>query len=381
MNPVFNLNKLPIHALVLKCTSAFWFLMKLMSWKVWTANRIFPTLPFYEWTLKKEVHVILFMFSLVLLVMLLAFPIKKWIIALLIVSEMASLSLDYMRWQPWEYQFLITFILYLFFKNKHYFIYVFLLLLASIYFYSGLHKLNAAFLNQTWKNVFLKPIFNISDDYFTNRWIYYSGYLLALFEIALGLGLIFLKNKKLVLIAIALMHLFLILILGPTGLNYNSIVWPWNLVMIFYMLLFLKKERELFIPLFFFKKSITILFIFFIWILPATHFFGFWDSYLSYKLYAGNTKKAIICLKLEDSTSNLKKYKSKNKQFIPCSDKNNDLIYINNWALKELNVPIYPETRVFKCLKDKLILQYPKSQISIFEYSYPKSILLSKEIL
>jgi hypothetical protein len=62
-------------------------------------------------------------------------------------------------------------------------------------------------------------------------------------------------------------------------------------------------------------------------VMPLFSFFGLWDSYLSASLYSGNTKQAHISV--QDGS-------------LPARTSISDL------SMKEMNVPAYPEERIFK---------------------------------
>jgi hypothetical protein len=162
-----------------------------------------------------------------------------------------------MRWQPWEYQYILIFLFFILSKNKKQFIQLTSLLFVATYFYSGLNKLNGGFLTSTWEHLILIKTFGISLKFIQNNlWIHYLGTLLALFEIFFGLGLLFFINKKIIVLLIAFMHL-LILILFGLVFNYNSIILPWNFGMILLLIvLFYNNNEQTISPLFFRKKLI-----------------------------------------------------------------------------------------------------------------------------
>jgi len=76
---------------------------------------------------------------------------------------------------------------------------------------------------------------------------------------------------------------------------------------------------------------------------PAFRWVNLWDSYLSFALYSGNQNQAYIYLS-DDTFERLPKElkghvyeESKNLNFIP----------VQEWSYGELNVPPYPEPRIF----------------------------------
>jgi len=79
--------------------------------------------------------------------------------------------------------------------------------------------------------------------------------------------------------------------------------------------------------------------------MPLFSFFGLWDSYLSATLYSGSTKSATLYIsetvkdKLPETT---RKLASKSGAHVTKG------ISVAAWSWEELNVPAYPEDRVFK---------------------------------
>jgi hypothetical protein len=231
--------------------------MKLISWKVWTQDRLFPLVPFWQWTQSKEVTWVLFGLSVGLLLFFSFLKPKIILIVLLLISEIGQLLLDQMRCQPWEYQFLLTTLFFVSFRKSETFKLLLLLLLSFTYIYSGLHKFNTGFLESNWGNLILKNIFGIEMLWKQNDLLYYGGYLIPFFETVFGLLLLFLKNKKNPIILLIFMHIGILLMLGPLGVNYNEVVWPWNILMPIFLYLIYKDQFLYKFPLSFFKLKLT----------------------------------------------------------------------------------------------------------------------------
>ena len=165
------------------------------------------------------------------------------------------------------------------------------------------------------------------------------------------------------------MHCLNLLILGPLGINYNQVIWPWNLAMIAYLyVLFISFP----VP-FFDLRYITVRWnnlVLICWgFLPTLYFFGWWDTYLSSMLYTGRVKQMVICLKnLNDTTAkSLELFYNTDYKNICNGDK---MIGVTSWALKELKVPVYPEKRVYLRIKESLIKKYPSIQIRFYLFTY-----------
>lgn len=162
------------------------------------------------------------------------------------------------------------------------------------------------------------------------------------------------------------MHLFIILLFGPTGYNYNNIIIPWNLAMIFMaVLLFARTESQTF-NLKFFGNKINFVALILVGLLPFLSFIEQWDNYLSFNLYSGNTKVLIIC------SNDFNKYPELRQHVLEAMNSNfcKDSYYINTnkWALDELKVPVVPEVRVYRKMQAAFGKIYPTVENEFLYY-------------
>jgi hypothetical protein len=350
---------------ILRVTCVFWLIAKIISFKVWTTSRIFPVIPVFDSinNIPGWVHLLLYAVSIICLLCIAGKPDNRVFIYTLLLSEISSAMLDYTRWQPWEYQYLFIIFIFLTNREDRSIRSTIGFLLAALYIYSGLHKLNTGFLLQIWDNMILNSVFHISHTVRSLPVIFYSGYSLGALEFCGGLALLFKKTQRTAAIFLITMHLFNLLWLGPWGANYNVIVWPWNMVMCIYLfLLFIKNGISSFKPLF--VKGNVLVFI--AWgLLPALNFAGYWDHYMSGSLYSGKLTLMAICI---DSKSGLEPYVSKTDTHRLCP--NMSLIKLQSWALKELKVPPYPQIRVYKKTAAVLRRQYPGCICYLYTYGH-----------
>lgn len=104
---LFNLPIVSKKIIVTRIICFFWIIAKIMSWKVWLANRFFPIVPPFNFLFfPAAIHLILFIFSVAALFILLLFPSKRWLQKGIIFIEIFFCLLDQNRWQPWEYQYI-----------------------------------------------------------------------------------------------------------------------------------------------------------------------------------------------------------------------------------------------------------------------------------
>lgn len=352
-------------SLIVWVTSFFWFVAKIISYKVWLTDRLFPLVPVSEsfQTVPGWVHTTLFACSMLCLLLLIWQPDRPQLLTIVLVSEVLSCLLDQNRWQPWEYQFLLTFFIAVtnYRKPEHFFTLV-AFLMAATYTYSGLHKLTPAFLTEVWVKMVLRGVFHLKYATTRNTWVYHAGYLAAITEVLIGLGLFFKPTRRTSVFLLLVMHVIILLWIGPLGLRYNVIVWPWNLLMItLLVLIFLVRQSAPFnLNYFSFKTNIIPVVLF--GVMPAFCFFGLWDNYLSASLYSGKPPYLLACMDQPAKTNLHRYYYYDNHNYC----KGDSILNVGRWALKELKVPPYPERRVLLSIEKQLNKKYPQARFTYF---------------
>ncbi|WP_301930265.1 hypothetical protein [Ferruginibacter sp.] len=363
----------PVSVHLLLSLIAFcWLSAKLIGWKVWVAERTFPVIAPFDllYQVPSAGHWVLLGLSIILLVLLIIKPGNKYAQCTLFFSEIASCLLDENRWQPWEYLYL--FILGIFILNRTKLSHVaacLVITLATVYIYSGLHKFNESFIINMWQTTILKRFFKVPPVLYKAGWMHYLGYLLPFIETAGGLGLLFSKTKKTAAVLLTAMHIFILLLIGPIGLHYNKIVWPWNTVMILLLyFLFIRNQMISIVE----RRGLEIRnkIILVAWaVLPALNFIGFWDNYLSWNLYSSRIPRMIICIKDTAATTPLRSYYSGNHTSKICNGK--VLLNVQDWSMREMAVPPYPEERVYKRMEVQWNKTYPLAHADFVIYYSP----------
>lgn len=368
----WNIKASPTDVVLLRITCVAWFIAKVMSFKLWTADRLFPTIPTFDFLqFDNSVHLGLYVISILGIAVVFFFPSKK-IIASLIIVEIVSCLLDQMRWQPWQFQYLLTLMFFLFAKDRKQFLSLFVLLMGCTYFYSGIHKFDGSFLYTFWDKLVLTNYLHLDTQTIKMPVVHYLGLVPCLIEIVIGVGIIFFRNKKYFCIAALLMHLFIILIYGPTGTNHNNIIVPWNVAMMLFLLVFIFRKEVPQLQMQFFRSKLNTVAFILVGILPILSYFSQWDQYLSFNLYSGNTKILALCVDDVQQYPELQHYAAPTKTDNYCNSSH--LIKLNNWALEELKVPVIPEERAFKKIKEQFNARYPdlKSSFVFNQYPYKK---------
>ena len=325
----------------------------LMSYNLWTSDRFFPLLPLFDAmpVLKHPLDVILLILFIVVVVLGIVRP--KPVVFLLVFGILGFyLVQDQCRWQPWVYvyaMFLLPFAKKEPGKASMSLVNYFQIILIGVYVWSGLQKFNPNFIEFTFKRI-LTELLTIESNSLVNS-LSTLGYSIPVVEVLIGLCLVFPRSRNMGVYMALTTHIFILIYLSPLGINYNSIVYPWNFAMMTLVLLaFFKNDQPLFTWC---KESIGSKIPYFLvalltWILPVLNLFGKWDHYLSFSLYSDKPHEFYIAVEessLGQLPGNYKPY------FVSLEGMTGGrLIDVNKWSVEELNVPFYPETRVFKIL-------------------------------
>lgn len=257
---------------------------------------------------------------------------------------------DQTRWQPYIYQYVFLFATLALFswrsddaQGRQRTLNVARLIVASTYIYSGLQKMNAVFVQQVFPWL-VQPIVHLFPS-LANP-LYLLGFVAPFIQVGFGAGLLTKRFRRAAIFLAVAMHVFILWMIGPWGLDWNSVVWPWTIAMAcFDILLFGGGEdfsyRDILLP----GESIfhgIVLALF--GIMPLLSFFNLWDSDLSATLYSGNLTEGDIYL----SDAGASALPAELRQYVAPAGANSNILSIKNWALADMNAIEYPETRVFK---------------------------------
>ena len=117
-------------------------------------------------------------------------------------------------------------------------------------------------------------------------------------------------------------------------------------------------------------KGFSIVVVIFWGIMPAFNFIGKWDEYLSSSLYSGRLLRMNICVQDTNATVALRPYYSKKVKDSTCNGATK--INLQYWAMKEMNVPPYPERRIYRKVKEAWEKKYPNAAATFFLSHYPE---------
>jgi len=350
-----------------------WFITKLICYKLWFADRLFPVIPVNDLLLGLPLwtHSFLFVVSLCAMLSLVFFPNKKTALILLL-AELLSCMLDQNRWQPWEYQFIFMLAAYTFINEEKSVRSYWQLIIAGLFFFSGVSKLNNGFIHDIWNNLVLRRWLDIST---INSWTSRAGYALPLMEMTAGIGLLIGKTRKLSIWGLTTMHIIILCMLGPAGLNMNIVIWPWNILMplllfsIFYQQSLEYKQAILYKPFAWFVLLCW-------WILPWLQLAGYWDKYLSAVLYSGGVEQLYICTDDPVAKKEMAGYMDKEFKVVPCSP----VLSAYKWGMMEMNTAPYPEPRIYKKIIQAWNKHYPHFENRYYLYK-PGFTYMVKQLL
>jgi hypothetical protein len=326
-----------------------------LSWRLWTSSRLFPLAPVVDWLpavpYPLDVLWLLALAGLLAAVAVLPRP-RVPILVVLVLAVGLALG-DQTRWQPWYYQYLVMLAalgLYAWTppaaKNGRIALDACRLIIVATYVWSGLQKLNATFVRETWPDIADAVLRLLPDAARAVPPVFVLA--IPVVEVAIGVGLVIPPLRRAAVILATVAHLAILTLFVASG--ENTVVWPWNLAMIAFVWNLFWRQRELparriVVPRNLFQVAVLVLF----GVLPALSLADHWDAYLSSALYSGNTNQAVVYV----SPSVLERLPTSVHPHV--WQRSGPLFLdINRWAYGELNVPVYPEPRVYRRVTERV---------------------------
>ena len=312
-----------------------------LSPKLWLSERVYPATPVLAILrpIPAPLDYILYGTLLAMLVAIAIVERPARLIGTFVAMAIAISLFDQSRWQPWFYQYLVM-LAAVGFCERNSALNTCRLVVVCTYFWSGLQKANLDFVH----NVF--PFMMGSWAGLVPAWM---GFGAPFVEVAIGIGLLTRRFRTYAIYAGIAMHAFILLAIGPFGSNSNSVVWPWNIAMIcFLMLLFWRQPelspREMVWPREGVYQKVVLIFF---GIVPLLSFFNLWDGYLSSALYSGVRNTGVVYV-----SDALKERLPKEivEHVYPSNKPGTGILILREWSMSELNAGIYPEPRIYKSL-------------------------------
>ncbi len=263
--------------------------------------------------------------------------------AIFVLIALAALQ-DQSRWQPWFYQYVMMLLAVALAgpERPRAALHTCCLILAATYLWSGLAKFNPHFAANAWPALAPAALHRF--------WL-----AAPVLECATGLGLATTRFRKPAVWCAIAMHLWILAAIGPWGTRFNSVVWPWNAAMIACLLL-VYRTGPLWQEPFLFQKVALVLF----GILPALSLGNLWDHDLSSSMYSGNRTFGTVYF----NDSVFDRLPDAIQDYVTDEGPDRCGLDINEWSLGELNVPSYPEPRVYRNVA-RAICRYGRHDPSI----------------
>ncbi|MGE0257326.1 MAG: DCC1-like thiol-disulfide oxidoreductase family protein [Alphaproteobacteria bacterium] len=328
-----------------------------LSPTLWAGARFYPPTPLLD-VLPPLSYPIDWIFFLLLSGALVAAIVISWprpFIWLAVALTLLMVFFDQQRLQPWVYQYgFMLAILGLYswrfddVVGRDLILDICRCVVASMYFWSGLQKVNPEFISQ-----FMWVLTPVQKALPAEAWrLFYVFVRITPFvEMGIGIGLLFARTRSVAIVMALAMCGLVLWTLGPLGHDWDNIVWPWNIALALSVVVLFAKVRTNPIRDVFVVRNYTapkaLLLLF--GILPLLYFFNVWDSYLSWSLYSGTTNIATVYV----SDGVAARLPGSVRQIVKIDDRQRNFVPVVDLAFAELNVPPYPETRIFKSVAHK----------------------------
>lgn len=325
-----------------------------LSPKLWLSSRLYPLTPVWSFVrpFGSPADAIVLFALIALLIAAGVAPRREVWAAVFVLLAVVALQ-DQSRWQPWFYQYVVMLaaIALAGAKREAAALNTCCLILAATYIWSGLAKLNPVFVGTTFPWL-VEPLLGAAGE--RAQWfVKHAGWLAPMVEFGAGVGLLTRRFRSPGLFCAIAMHVFVLVAIGPAGRNLNTVVWPWNLAMVaFLLILFFRRKEEptprdiIWGRAFGFQKIVLVLFA----VMPFLSLFDLWDHYLSSALYSGNINSAELYL----SDAVFDRLPDAIQDYVTEEGPNLNGLSILDWSYGEMNVPAYPETRIYKNVARKI---------------------------
>ena len=213
------------------------------------------------------------------------------------------------------------------------------LALAASYVWSGVSKLNGEFgpMSLPW----LLGALRVDAGAIPAGWLLPLGLALGAAEAAIGVILLLPGPRRIAMVAAVAMHGVVLAALGPAGLGWNHVIWPWNLGLIALVLIAFRGDgagpRAILWAPGWYARLLLLL----VGVMPALHQVGLWDAYLSSSLYSNNVDEAWLVADADASrrlgpaaraVADVRPSGAHGVRFLP-------------WAMRDMGAPPYPERR------------------------------------
>jgi uncharacterized membrane protein YphA (DoxX/SURF4 family) len=314
----------------------------ILSHPLWVSTRFYPLTPIFP-SLKPIPAPFDHVFFYATLLALVLSALTPRLIPFFATCALVLAVCDQSRLQPWFYECFFL-LLGVAFASPN----ACRLIVAATYFWSGAQKLNAGFISDIFPGMldpFLRHL-----PHGAQALVHPLSVAAPFIELWIGIALLGRKFRKPAVVAAVAMHVFILIALSAWGQNDNRVLWPWNIAMGIAVVLLFWKTDDSARKILFSRSPFHVAALFLFGLAPMLSFFGMWDHYLSSAMYTSNTNHGTIFItsdvfdRLPDGIG----------QYAREETPDIDSIDIAEWSANELNVPPYPEVRIYKNVARKI---------------------------
>lgn len=357
------------------------FLMILISLPAWYPGMSdYPKIPafsFFDPDFPRWIQYLLFFILAGSLLFILPEFTRKMAATVFIITVSVLVLEDINRLQPWLWMHGLLLLFWSFSKTENIFG-ITRWALVCMYAWSGIYKFN---LNFAWevfpffmnafglKETFYLPVHEVGD--YSMPLINHLAWSVPLAELLVAVLLCTKWQRQGIYLAVFL-HLVILFILGPLGLNWNEVVWVWNVLLIALLIVLLLSGEQ---PRFSFVKNKKVwnsLPVIVFGVLPVFWLFGWMPNNLSFHLYSGqNAELRFYMPGINEEFMDPEK--AEWTFFDP--ERNESVFWADHYAISVNHIPVFAEEKYMKQTGLKLCDCYGysgnnKAGIIMAQYSY-----------
>jgi hypothetical protein len=267
-----------------------------LSAPLWWNDRAFPLLPISSWFPALQAPWDKWFFGATLAALVSALWWYRPAVSFFLAATLFLYFGDQNRGQPWFYLYWVMLLLSVMPESAA--IGGCRLILAAVYLWSGVQKLNGKFFNvvPAW---FVSPAADWGLSTSIVHLLQWAVASAPFLEIFIGLAMWIPRYRRPMLGAVMVVHGAALLFLGPLGHDWNRVIWPWNLAMVALVIVLFPSTPPARLATSFrqLRESTPALIVaLLVCALPALNFSGWWDKSFSFSLYSGNQATADIYL-------------------------------------------------------------------------------------
>ncbi len=293
-----------------------------LSHKLWLTDRFYPLTPVFPFLKPIPTPYDSILFGAALL-SLAASALTPRLIPIFATLAVILAITDQSRLQPWFYEYFFL-LLGVAFASPN----ACRLIVAATYFWTGAQELNAGFINDVFPMVLHLPER-------AHALVHPLSQAAPFIEILIGIALLSRKFRLGAVIAGVAMHVFILIALNHVV--WPWVVWPWNPAMAASVVILFWKTTESPKQILFGEGPFHIAILLLFALAPMLSFFGYWDHY-----YSSSRGMIFFADKMFD------RMPEGIADYARVETPELDSIDLNEWSATELNVPPYPEIRIYK---------------------------------